>query len=82
MDKSSEAWRLDCEIRHIASMTRDQRAAWWLGIEKHRGRPAMLLLVDQVNAYRRAQHVAMSSTPAGSESTAARIAAAKDAIRE
>ena len=58
MDKNSEAWRLECEIRHIASMTKEQRTEWFKGIEYHRGRSAMLVLMDQVNAYRRAQHEA------------------------
>lgn len=76
MDKNSEAWRLDCEIRHIASMTREQRLDWFKGMEKHRGREATQVLVDQVNAYRRASSAATSSA-SYSVDTAARIATAK-----
>lgn len=80
MDKNSEAWRLDCEIRHIASMTREQRLDWFKGMEKHRGREATQILVDQVNAYRRASSAATSSTSGLSADTAARIATAKGLI--
>jgi len=64
MDKNSESWRLECEIRHIASMTKDQRIEWFKGIERHRGREATQILVDQVNAWRRASSAATSSTRA------------------
>lgn len=79
MDKNSEAWRLDCEIRHIASMTRERRLDWFKGMEKHRGREATQTLVDQVNAYRRASSAATGSA-SYSVDTAARIATAKGLI--
>lgn len=78
MDTNSEAWRLECEVRHIAAMTKDQRIDWFKAIKKHRGEAAANVLIEQVNAYRRAAFAATNSTSGISESTAVRIARAKE----
>lgn len=73
MDKASEAWRADCEIRYIAGLSDDRRTKFYLGAKKHRGEAAAQALVDQVNTYRRAAFAATNTrTPSGS--TAARTA--------
>lgn len=77
MDTTSEAWRLECEVRHIASMTKDQRADWFRAVKKHRGEAAANVLIEQVNAYRRASFADTGSV-SYSAATAARIALAKE----
>lgn len=73
MDKASEAWRLDCEIRYIAGLSDDRRTEFYLAAKKHRGEAAATRLVGLVNQYRRAVFAATSTrTPLGS--TAARTA--------
>jgi hypothetical protein len=79
MDKSSEAWRAECEIRYIAGLSDKSRTVFYLDAKKHRGEAAARILVDQVNAYRRASFAATGSA-SYSAATAARIATAKGLI--
>ena len=53
MDKNSEAWRMECEIRFVAAMTQDQRKAFYLEVKKRRGEEAANALIEKVNALRR-----------------------------
>ncbi len=56
MDKSSEAWRAECEIRYIANLPDLKRTNFYQGALKHRGEVSAKLLVAAVNAYRKAEH--------------------------
>lgn len=79
MNISSEAWRLECEVRYVAALPDARRTEFYLSAKKHRGEAAARLLVDQVNAYRRANFAATGSA-SYSAATAARIATAKGLI--
>ena len=53
MDKASEAWRLQCEIRYVAGMPQIKRQNFYLDVKKHRGEAAANALIASVNQYRR-----------------------------
>ena len=36
----SEAWRHECEVRYVRTMTPERRIEFCKGVEKHRGRAA------------------------------------------
>ena len=76
MDTNSEAWRLECEIRYVAGLPDNRRTEFYLNAKKHRGEAAARALVDQVNAYRRANFAAIG-TALRSDGTAARTAAGR-----
>ncbi len=40
VDTYSEAWRHECEVRHIASLPRDERRAYLFGVRAKRGKNA------------------------------------------
>lgn len=71
VDTTSEAWRHDCEVRHVAAMpTRQQRADYINGIERKRGKPA----ADRIRADLPAVWQAMragTATPAPQEESPA-----------
>lgn len=77
MDKASETWRADCEIRYIAGLPDTKRTEFYLGARKHRGEAAATRLVDQVNAYRRASF-AVTRSASCSGDTAAQTVTGRD----
>ena len=44
----SEAWRFECECRHVLSMSKDRRADWYKGVQKARGEESMERLKNGV----------------------------------
>jgi hypothetical protein len=43
-----EAWRKECEARYVLHMGKDQRRAYYAGVSKFRGLPAMRELIAAV----------------------------------
>lgn len=51
MDTNSEAWRFECECRHVMSLrVREARRQYLDGVKKVRGEAAALRLEDGVRA--------------------------------
>lgn len=51
--RTDEQYRHECEVRTLARWTGQQIAAYLRDVEKHRGRPAADLLLEDVKAQRR-----------------------------